>query len=220
MDSTFLTVEPRTAFGKKLGALRRQGITPIHVYGRGIESLSLQVDTADLLHTLARVGRTNPFTVRVDGTEHFVMVREVQLHPVTERILHLDLLQVSRTERLQANVPVALEGEAPAARQEGAMLVHDLYEITVEALPMDLPSSLTVDVSGLTEVEMGIHARDVALPSGVTLITDLDAPVARVVPTRIAAEEEEVAPTEEALEEAAAAEEAPQPSAKEGEAEP
>ncbi len=196
MDSTFLTVQSRTTFGKKLGALRRRGITPIHVYGKGIESLSLQVETADLVHILARVGRTTPFTVRVDGTEHFVMVREVQLHPVTERILHIDLFQISRTERIEAAIPVTLEGDAPAARQEGAMLIHDLYAIIVEALPMDLPSSLTVNVSGLVEVEMGIHARDVALPSGVTLLTDPDAPVARVVPTRIAAEGE-VTPGEE-----------------------
>ena len=118
MNATYLTAQPRKSFGKKLNALRRQGITPIHIYGRGIESLSLQVDTSTLVQALARFGRTSPFTVLADEQEHFVMVKEVQRHPVTERILHLDLIQVSRTERLRANVPIAIEGEAPAARQE------------------------------------------------------------------------------------------------------
>lgn len=194
MDPVLLDVDPRTAFGKKLGVLRRAGITPIHVYGSGMESLSLQVSTAELIHTLAQVGRTSPLTVRSNGDEHFVMVREVQRHPVTDHLLHVDLIQVSRTERMRTQVPLMIEGEAPATRQQGVMLVQDLHEVEVEALPMDLPSSFTIDVSILTEVDMGIYVRDLEVPSAVSLITDPAAPITRTVLTRVAAEE---APTVE-----------------------
>ena len=210
MEPLFLSVQNRTAFGKKLGALRRAGITPLHVYGRGVESLSLQVETGPLIHTLARVGRTTPFTLQVDGSEHFVIVRDVQLHPVTDRLLHIDLLQVSRTERMTVEVPVHLVGEAPAAREPGAMLLHDLYAVEVEGLPMELPSELTIDVSSLTEPDMTIHARDISLPQGVSLVTHPDTMVTRIGFQRGMAEPEEaegVAPSEVPPEEQDEAEE-------------
>jgi large subunit ribosomal protein L25 len=189
MDPVFLDVESRTQFGKKLGALRRAGITPIHIYGKGAESLSLQVESPSLLRTLAQVGYTTPVTVRVDGDEHFVMVREVQRHPVTARVLHVDLIQVSRTERMAADIPVVVVGEAPAARQQGVLVTQDLHAIQVEALPMDLPSSFTVDISSLIDAGMGIYVRDVELPSAVSLVSDRDAPVIRVMMARAGGEE-------------------------------
>ena len=193
MAPAFLDAQQRTTSGRKVGALRRSNITPVHVYGRGMDSLSLQANSAELASALGEVGRTTPLTVRVDGDEHFVMVREVQRHPVTEQVLHVDLLRVSRTERLRAAVPVVLEGEAPGARAEGAMLVQDLHSLEVEALPMDLPSHVTIDLSVLEAVDMGIYARDVELPPEVSLTTDPDAPVVRVVFHRAAVEEEAVA---------------------------
>ena len=132
MDAVTLDVEPRSATGKKVRALRRQKVTPIHAYGRGMESLNLQVDTALLRRALSQVGRTAPLTLRVDGDEHFVVVREVQRHPVTDQLLHVDFLQVSRTERMRAEVPVTIEGEAPASRQEGTMLIQDLYSVQAQ----------------------------------------------------------------------------------------
>ena len=195
MEPVFLQVQNRTVFGKKLGALRRSGITPLHVYGRGTESLSLQVETSQIIHTLAQVGRTTPFTLRVNGSEDFVIVRDLHLHPVSERLLHVDLIRVSRTERMTVAVPIHLVGEAPAAREPGAMLMHDLYEIEVEALPLDLPSDVTVDVSGLTSLDMAIHAQDIPLPQGVSLVTLPDALVVRIGLRRVAAEPEEVAAT-------------------------
>jgi large subunit ribosomal protein L25 len=184
MEPVLLDVQDRSTFGKKLGTLRRSNITPLHVYGLGLPSLSLQVDTSAMLRTLAQVGRTSPLIVRVNGEEHFVMVREVQRHPVTDRLLHVDLIQVSRTQRMRAAVPVLLQGTAPAANQAGAMVVHDLHAIQVEALPLDLPSSLSVDISGLTEVDTGIYVRDVQLPEGVEPVTDLSLSIVRVVRQR------------------------------------
>ena len=196
MDNVSIDAQPRTVLGKHVGALRRSGITPIHVYGPGIESLSLQAPTLELIRAVTEVGYTTPLTLRVGDEERFVIVREIQRHPVSEQLLHVDLMQVSRTERRQAPVPLHFVGEASAAREEGAMLSEDLHALDVEALPTEMPSALTVDVSVLSEPDGAIHARDIELPPGVTLVTAPDAVVARIVHRRVA---EEVAAAEEAV---------------------
>jgi large subunit ribosomal protein L25 len=191
MDQVTIEAQPRTAFGKKVGALRRSGITPIHVYGKDFESQSLQADTHDLIRALAQVGFTTPLTVTAGAAEHFVMVREIQRHPVTERLLHVDLMAVSRTERRQASVPLHFEGESPAAREEGAQVFEDLHALEVEALPTEIPSALVVDLALLVESDSVIHASDLELPANVTLVTDPGAPVARIVHRRAAEQDEE-----------------------------
>jgi large subunit ribosomal protein L25 len=216
MDQVTIDAQPRTALRKKTGALRRSGITPIHVYGRGTDSLTLQAPTQELIHTLSAVGFTTPLTVKVGGDEHFVIVQQIQRHPVTEALLHVDLIAVSRTERRQAAVPVQFEGDAPAAREEGAQLFEDLHELEVEALPTDIPSVLIVDLSTLVAVDTAIHAGDIELPSGVTLVTDPTSFVARIVRRRGATDDGE--PTEGGAE-APVAQAAPAPEAAAGDAE-
>ena len=181
MDEVRIAAEERVALGKKVKALRRSGITPIHVYGPGGPSLALQSDTYNLVHALTAVGQTSPLTVEASGEEHFVMVQHVQRHPVSERLLHVDLLRVSRTERIHATVPLHFEGEATGARAADSTLSEDLHEIEVEALPTDIPHAIAVDLAVLSEPDSIIHAGDLALPSGVTMLTDPGAYVARII---------------------------------------
>lgn len=204
MDEVRIAAEERVALGKKVKALRRSGITPIHVYGPGGPSLSLQSDTYDLVHALGIVGQTSPMTVQVGGDEHFVMVQHIQRHPVNERLLHVDLLRVSRTQRIHASVPLHFEGEAPGARAAGATLSEDLHELAVEALPTDIPHAIVVDLAALSDSDSVIHAGDLELPAGVTMVTDPGAYVARIITHAVVAEEEEEA-AEEAAAEAPAA---------------
>ena len=181
MDEITIEAQPRTALGKKVRALRRTGATPIHVYGRDMDPLSLQADTRDLVHTLTEVGFTTPLTVTADGDAHFVIVREIQRHPVSDLLLHVDFMAVSRTERREAAVPLHFEGEPPAAREEGAMLSEDMHELVLEALPTNMPAAITVNVSVLADADAVIRASDIVLPSGVTLVSEPDAVVARIV---------------------------------------
>ena len=189
MNSVVLQAQIRSVFGRKVSGLRRAHITPIHVYGLGGDSLSLQTDAQQLLRTLATVGRTTPLTVAVDGDEHFVMVREVQRHPVTAQVLHVDLLRVSRTQKMRADVPLQIEGEAPGARLDGAMLLQDLHAVTVEALPTDLPHVLAVDISTLMEIGSSLRAGALALPRDVSLVSDPDAVIMRIALQRAQVEE-------------------------------
>lgn len=218
-DQITLDAQDRHAFGHRNGALRRAGITPLHVYGHGEDSLSLQAGSHDVTTTLARAGRTTPLIVRVGDAEHFVMVREVQRHPVTAQLLHVDLIRISRTEKLRVQVPVHVEGEAPAARGEGLSLSHDLYEVEVEALPLDIPSGFTIDVSSMEASDAVIRVGSLTMPPNVDLVTDPETPIARIVAQR--GVEEEGTPAEEGAEAAAAtpAEDQAEPEAPADEAE-
>ena len=217
-DQITLEAHSRTALGKKNGALRRAGITPIHVYGPETPSESLQADTKTLIHTLNVAGYTTPITVTVGAEEHFAVVQRIQRHPVTERLLHVDLITISRTQRMTAAVPIHFEGEAMAAREEGAQIFEDLHELEVEALPLEMPHLLTVDLSALETIDSVIHAADIELPANVTLVTDPGAPVARIVIRRAVEEEELVVEAEaaEGEEGEAPAAEAAEPATEEG----
>jgi large subunit ribosomal protein L25 len=200
MAQSAIEAQSRTALGKKVKALRRAGITPIHVYGRGGDSLSLQANTYDLVRTITDAGFTTPITVKAGAEEHFVMVEKVHRHPVTELLLHVDLIRVSRTERIVAPVPLHFEGDALGAREEGAQFYEDHHTIDVEAIPTDIPNSIVVDISILTHSGAAIHAKDLKLPRNVSLAVDPETVVARIVHHGAALEEEE-----EAAEEAAEA---------------
>lgn len=189
MDAVSLNVQPRNINGKKVKTLRRTGITPIHVYGKGTDSLTLQVETPTLIRTLARVGRTVPLTLNESGHEHFVFVREIQRHPVSEQILHVDFMQVSLTEKMRTMVPLELVGTAPAARMSGVVVQQNIYQVEVEALPMDLPPVLNVDMSLLQTIDQAIHVRDLKIGDNVTIITEGETVIIHSMAARVQVEE-------------------------------
>ena len=198
MDTPSITLSPRTVTGKKVKQLRREGVVPVHLYGWDIDSMPLQVNAQTLNRVLPTVGANIPLTVEIDGgkDESVCFVREVQRHPVTDDVLHVDFLRVDVSQTIRAEVPVLLTGNSPAVREGGGTLLQPLQELLVEALPMNVPASLEADVSILDDFEKGVYVRDLTLAANVVVITDPDEMVARVAPPRV--EEVEV---EEALEE-------------------
>ena len=199
MDVVTLKLSPRSVTGKKVKRLRKEGAVPVHVYGRGIESQALQTEAHVLRRVLPQVGTNIPLSLELDGEtgENICFVREVQRHPVTEEVLHVDFLRVDVSRAIQAEVPITLTGAAPAVRELGGTLLQPLLSLLVEALPMNVPASIEVDVSELDDFEKGVYVRDIALASTVTLITDPDDLAARVAPPRIEVEEEVVGEEEE-----------------------
>ena len=199
MDTPTITLSPRTVIGKKVKQLRREGVVPVHVYGWDIDAMSLQVEVQPINKVLPAVGSNIPLTVEIDGRkgESVCFVREVQRHPVTDAVLHVDFLRVNVSQTIRAEVPIILIGNAPAVRDEGGTLLQPLQNVLVEALPMNVPASIEADVSDLDDFEKGVYLRDLTLDANVTVITDLDEMIARVAPPRV--EEEPV--VEEELEE-------------------
>ena len=190
MDVQSLGLSQRTVTGKKVKQLRKQGILPVHMYGRGIESQSLQGSAGELRRVLPRVGANIPVSVQVEGSddENICFVREVQRHPVTEDILHVDFIRVDVTQTISAEVPITLVGSAPAT-QQGGTLLQPLTSLLVEALPMDIPASVEADISDLDDFEKSIVVSNIVVGDNVTVLTDSDEFVARVSPPRVETED-------------------------------
>lgn len=202
----------RTAFGKKLRALRRAGLTPIHVYGPGGEPLALQAQSDNLRTALSEAGHTTPVTIHIEGakTTEVTLVREVKHHPVTGTVLHADFMRVDADRPVEVGVPVVLQGEAPGIRGGAGFVTQSVYEVVVRAKPFEVPSEIVADVSSLVDFDAVLRVSDLSFPGDTEPVTDASTPVAWIQPPRVAAEEE-VAPEEEfELEEGEeAAEEAP-----------
>ncbi|MXX30173.1 MAG: 50S ribosomal protein L25/general stress protein Ctc [Gammaproteobacteria bacterium] len=145
--------------------------------------------------------------VKVDGTEQQALVRSLQLHPVNEKVLHVDFLRVEADRPIQTNVPLHFvnESKCVGVRTGGGSIAHNLVDVEVSCLPNDLPEFIEVDLAAL-EVGQALHLSDLNLPEGVTLVAlgygeDHDIPVVSVQPPRggtaQAEEEEEAAAAEE-----------------------
>jgi large subunit ribosomal protein L25 len=224
LEDLKLKATPRSVLGKKTRFLRRQGITPIHLYGHNVKSLALQCDTDELEDLLAQAGRTRLISLEIDSDKpRSVFVREIQRHPITNELLHVDFYQVKRGEKILVDVPIVLVGEAPAMKGKGRMLVHGITSLSIECLPGRVPPQIEVDLSQLEEVEQAIHVRDITLDPEVTIRNDPEQLVVKVSQTVVkeAAEEavpeavEEVEAEAEAKAEAPAEEETQEPPAAE-----
>ncbi|MCZ6614874.1 MAG: 50S ribosomal protein L25 [Chloroflexi bacterium] len=214
-----LELEPRTVVGKKVRQLRRQGITPVHLYGMGIEPLSVQAESAAVQRLAVQAGGNIPISVTVKGHQkpYFAFIREVQRHPLTEAILHVDFYQVTMTEVMQTEVPIYLTGEAPGVRMLNGVLFQALHSFRVECLPLDVPQYVELDIAQLDDFEKALHISDISVGDKVTVLNDPDEVIARVNAPRVAVEEEAIPGAEaEAPEEGAPAQEA-QPTATEEE---
>ena len=181
-DEIALDLEPRVLLGKKVKTLRRNGIIPVHVYGADDAPESLQCERATLERVLAQAGSSTPVFLGVQGKpdRQLAMVREVQWEPMRGYLLHVDFLRLQAAVSISVDVPLTFQGESTGARAAGGTVAQALYNLTVQALPLDVPSSLSVDLSTLTDLQMVIRAQDVELPPNVSLASDPEALVARI----------------------------------------
>jgi len=201
-----LVVELREILGKRVARLRRQGVLPANIYGHGLESVSVQV-AGEEFERLMRASTANEvIDVKVAGERSTrpVVVHKIQRNPLTSAALHADFYQVSLREKMRAAVPIMVTGQSEAVETYNGVLVHALDEISIEALPLDIPTHLEVDISVLAELESSVHVRDLVVPGNVTVLNEPDAVVVKVESPRVM--EEELAPAE--AEEAAEGEEA------------
>jgi large subunit ribosomal protein L25 len=172
MDTVKLEAARRTVIGKKVKVLRREGKLPAVIYGQNMDPLPIVLDLRTTTRILREVSRATILTIDVDGDEHTVLVRERQRGILTGEYTHIDFLAISMTETVRTQVNVFVEGTSPAEKEFGAIIMTGADSVEVEALPGDLPESLTVDVSGLTGIGDTITVADLDLPSGVEVLSD------------------------------------------------
>ena len=206
MEGLTLQATKRDVLGKKTRFLRRQGSTPTHLFGHGLESLSLQCDTTNLQRIIAQAGTTRLISLEIDEDKQprSVFIREIQRDACTRALLHVDFYQVRMKEKMKADVPIVLVGEAPALKEKGRTLLHGVTSLSIECLPDKLPPQVEVDLSLLEELDQTIYVRDITLSPDITLITDPDQMVAKVSEVYMEKVEEvveEVVVAEEAAEE-------------------
>lgn len=188
MEDIVLEATRRDILGKKVKTLRRQGKLPAVVYGHQFPSQSILLDYRQASRTLAGLSSSQLIELNLEGQKVPVLVRERQHHPLNGNMIHVDFLAVSMTEALRAFVPIELEGEAPAVKDFGGVVVTGLEEIEVECLPKDLPEKITVDLTKLAKIGDGLYVKDLVLPPGVEVLSEGDEMVVLVT----AAEGEEL----------------------------
>ncbi len=184
----------RTTAGEKT---REEGVLPAVVYGAGKDSESLGLDPAQFLKLYRAAGESSLIDLTIGGAEAGkVLVQEVQYHPVTGRIIHVDLRRIDMSKPVITMVELKLAGEAPIIKSSGGTVVASLNQVEVKCLPKDLVSSLEVDLSPLTAYDVVLTVGDLKVPTGITIISP--AANALVVKAMPALTEEEMKRMEQA----------------------
>lgn len=196
MEQIELKAEPRTLTGRRAKKLRDQGYVPAIVYGSQVEATPIQVESKTLHKVLTKAGGNTLIALQIGKKKPILtLAREIQRDIIRHNILHVDFYRVVMTEKISAEIPLVLSGEAPAL-EEGGILVHGLNTVEVQCLPADLPSALEVDLSSLVEFNDLVTVADLQVPSSVAILSDSDSVIARIEAPRIVEEEVEV-PEEE-----------------------
>ncbi|MDP4007037.1 MAG: 50S ribosomal protein L25 [bacterium] len=197
-----LSAKKREVLGKKVKALRNEGLIPAVLYGPGADPSVLSIAKKEFDTAYRQVGESSLVSLEVDQAKTPVLIRGVQRHPLSGDPIHVDFYQPRLDEKIKIMVPLHLEGEAPAVKDFEGTLIQNMHEVEVSALPQDLPNEIIVDVSLLKALEDRILVENLQVDSKVEILAEKDWIVAQVV----AAEkvEEELAKPQE--EEAAAVE--------------
>ncbi len=202
MDKLELELTKRDILGKRVRFLRRQGITPAHLFGHGIESMALQGDTTKLERLLAQAGKAKLINLKLDKEKNrrVVLLREFQREPMRGKLLHVDFYQVKSKEKVTVEVPIVLLGEAPALETTDTTLMRQFDTLTVECLPAKIPAEIELDISSLTEQEQAIRVKDIKLGRGIAILNDPELVVVKISLRLVEKIEEKVRVAAEAVE--------------------
>jgi large subunit ribosomal protein L25 len=190
--------EKRDVFGKNAARrLRRQGLIPAVLYGEGTATVPLVLAKKDVIAILkSDTGENTIFKLAFDSKGQDAMLKDVQIEPSTDELIHADLIQISMDKALRVNVPILLQGDPIGVKTEGGFVDFMTREVEVECLPKDIPESIKVDISQL-HLHQSVKVGEVAAAEGVKLISD---PNSVIVLISLPHKEEEVAkPVEEGV---------------------
>lgn len=190
MADVILNAEPRTELGSgPAGRYRRAGQVPAVVYGLEVEPISIIVGERELDRLLHGASGANTLiNLKLDDGDALALARQIQRHPTRGDLVHVDFVRVRRDIAVTAEVPLHVEGDAPGSR-EGGMLEQLLFTVTVEAMPGNIPDSLTVDISHL-QLGDQLHISDLPIPTGVSVLHEAEELVVHVTIPRGLGEDE------------------------------
>jgi large subunit ribosomal protein L25 len=172
MEKYVIEAQEREVIGKKVKALRREGLLPAIIYGSGISPIPVTLNAKAVNQTLRVIGANTLVTIMIGKKEHLTLVRDIQRDFIKRDLLHMDFQAVSLDESITSTVPIVIVGESPAVVDFEALLVTSMEEIEIEAKAKDLPDIIEVDVSGLLEIGDHILVKDLVVPGEVTILDD------------------------------------------------
>ncbi len=178
MEKVVLKATKRTIIGKQVSQLRRAGQLPGVVYGHNVEPTPITLEAHNAGLVIPHLTSSSIVNIDLEGKLIPALVREKQKNYIKNVYTHIDFLAVSLTEMIRADVSLHFHGLAPAIKEFNAAIVNNMETIEVEALPNDLPERIDVNLSVLLKIGDAIHVRDLIIPAGVTLLTDVDEMVA------------------------------------------
>jgi large subunit ribosomal protein L25 len=178
-----LQAERREMLGKKVRRLRREGKLPATVYGHQVDPQSIQVDAHEFRNVFRQSGSTSLIDLVIDTQPaRPVLIRQTTVDAKRNSILHVEFFQANLREKITTHIPVHFVGDSPAVR-DGGIFLPVLDHVDIESLPQDVPTGgLQVDIGAITEINGSIHAADLQLPQGVSLVTSGDEVLAKVNP--------------------------------------
>jgi len=186
-----LKATSRTETGKAVARLRKAGQIPAVVFGHGLASKSVSLDAHEFELLRRTIHSNSLLSLEIDGKDkHRVMVHGIHIDPRSRHLLHVDLFEIKSGEEVTVDLPIRATGISFAVDRLGGTLLHPLDHVKVRALPEKLPEALEVSIEGLDDFEKAIHLRDLAVPSGVTVLADMDEMVLKVAPPHVAEEPE------------------------------
>ena len=191
-EPQLIDAEPRVRFGNRVKSLRRSARIPVNLVVPGGESQPLQVDEHSMAAYVRNHGRTGLVELQVEGERQLALVDDVDIHPVTRRLLHVVFRHVDAGTAVTAEVPLVYVGEAPADARSDLFVVRMLDSLSLNALPRRIPAVVQVNLEVLVDAGDAVHAGDLELDDGVTLITEPDALLAHVERSRLATDEDEL----------------------------
>lgn len=182
-------LQQRTVLGKGLNHMRQDGVIPAVIHNHGQESIHVMAPERQLLSVYLEAGKHHPLNLEVGSDKYLALIKDAHFDPVKRRLQHIVFQAIKQDEAVEAEVPIRLEGDIPAEKI-GLMTLHQLDAVQVEALPKNLPDELVVSADKLAELHDKITVADLQVPSGVTVLTDPEHPIATVVETRAMVAEE------------------------------
>ncbi len=151
--------------------LRNAGMVPAVLYGPETDPLKICVEDKAFRKAYQEAGESSILKLKVEGDkkEHIVLIKDYQIHPVTDQLYHIDFYQPIMSEKVEATVPVVFEGEAPVVKEKDGVLIKNISELQVSALPKELPSEIKINVGGLETFGDHITVEDISLGEGVEI---------------------------------------------------
>lgn len=180
MTNTKLNANKRSSLGRKVKQLRQKGILPGNIYGNKIKSQVVEVSLTEFRKVFQKAGETKIVDLVLNKEVHPVLIHNIQVEALSGNPIHTDFYQVDLKQKVKTKVPVKLTGKSSAVEQKLGLLLQTLNEVEIEALPADLPETLTLDVSSLTALDQELKVKAIKVPSGVTLLTETNLGVVKI----------------------------------------